>query len=139
MVDKVTLFVHNKEERGRKNMKKRVVISALLVVLSLSFVFLSACSSTEEALLGRWETSVEAKDLGTVKMVYHFSEDGQIFLEQKNSDAIPFSIPFGTYSVKKDQLTIVSDGVEKVFQYTVKGKKLTLSYPDEPDLVFTKI
>lgn len=120
-------------------MKKSAVLSALLLMFALLFVVLSSCADPAKDLLGRWETTIEAKDLGKVKMVYHFTDKGEIFLEQKDSDTIPFSIPFGTFSVKKDQLAIVSDSVEKVFTYQVKGEKLTLSFPEEPDLIFEKI
>lgn len=120
-------------------MKKSVIVLALFLLFAFLFVFLSSCSGPEAELLGRWETSIDSRDLGKVKMVYHFTREGEIFLEQKQSDEIPFSIPFGTFSVEKEKLVIVSDGVEKEFSYEIKGEKLTLSYPDEPDLVFEKI
>lgn len=120
-------------------MKKSIAISVLFVLTLCSFIVLSSCAVPENQLLGRWETTIESKDLGNIKMVYHFTEEGEIFLEQKNSDAIPFSIPFGTYRVEKEKLIIISDGVEKPFTYSVKEGKLTLSYPDEADLVFMKI
>lgn len=119
-------------------MKKRAILSIVLLLCVCSLI-LSSCASCEKEIWGRWETTIESGDLGKVKMVYHFTESGEIFLEQNNSDEIPFSIPFGTYTVEEDMLIISSDGTEKAFYYEIKGDILTLSYPDEPDVVFEKI
>lgn len=121
-------------------MKKSVKLSAFLLLFALLFVFFASCSTPGEEILGRWETTIESQEYGKVKMVFHFTEEGEIFLEQKQSDEIPFSIPFGTFCVaEKGKVLIVSDEVEKEFSYKIEGEKLTLSYPDEPDLVFEKI
>ena len=120
-------------------MKKYAIFLAVFLCLALSLALFSSCSDPEAALYGRWETTIEDEELGKVQMVYHFTKEGEIFLEQKNGDAIPFSIPFGTYSAEKDVIKIVSEGVEKEFSYKISGEILTLSHPDEADLVFYKI
>ena len=115
---------------------KRVCSLCLCIVLLALFV---SCASHRSAVAGRWETRIEDEELGTISMVYHFTEDGEIFLEQKKDDTIPFSIPFGTFFVKGEQLTIESDGVQKVYTFSVKEGTLTLSEEGQPDLVFTQI
>ena len=117
-------------------MKKRLWIARLLLFcIGISLVSCAAGASPE----GRWEITIEDEELGEVRMVYHFTDDGKINLEQKKGDEIPFSIPFGTYFVKGEQLTIESDGVRKVYTFSVEGGELTLSEEGQKDLVFTRI
>ena len=120
---------------------KRIVLRMLLlcILLSLPFVLLSCAQTEGEALLGRWETEMEDEELGKFTIVYHFTEDGEIFVEQKQGDAIPFSIPFGTWSVKGSEVTIKSDGTEKTFSFSIQGSELTLSGEGEETLVFQRI
>ena len=120
-------------------MKKYAVVLAVFLCLALSFAFFCGCSDPEADLYGRWETEIEDEQLGKVHMVYHFTREGQIFLEQKNGDTIPFSIPFGTFTADKGSIKIVSEGSEKTFSYQISEEILTLSCPNEPDLVFQKI
>lgn len=107
-----------------------------LLVLTLP---LAACDSKAKSLAGRWETTIEDEELGKVVMVYHFTEDSQIFLEQKKGDTIPFSIPFGTYSVKGDALTIKSENREETYAFSVTAETLILSVKGQEDLVFTRV
>ena len=120
---------------------KRIVLRILLLCLLLSFPFvLLACGQTEEtALLGRWETEMEDEELGRFSIVYNFTEDGEIFVEQKQGDAIPFSIPFGTWSVKGNKVTIESDGTKKTFSFSVRGSELTLLGEGDETAVFQRI
>ena len=107
---------------------------ALLLILPV----ITSCTSSHE-LLGRWETVIEDEELGKVVMVYHFTEKGEIFLEQKKGDTIPFSIPFGCYSVKGSELVIESDGAKDTFTFSVSSGVLTLSRQGQKDLVFTRV
>lgn len=120
---------------------KRIVLRLLLLSLLFSLPFaLLSCGQTEgEELIGRWETEMEDEELGTFSIVYHFTEEGEIFVEQKQGDAIPFSIPFGTWSATGNELTIESDGTEKTFSYSVQGSELTLSEEGEESTVFHRI
>ena len=72
-------------------------------------------------------------------MVYHFTEEGEIYLEQKKGDVIPFSIPFGTFRVKGEKLLMESDGVESEYTFSVSDATLTLSQEGEEDVVFRKV
>ncbi len=118
-------------------MKKQSLVALLLVFLCL--LSLASCSSSEQSLVGRWEISIEDEALGTVDMVYHFTEEGKINLEQKAGDEIPFSIPFGTFSVQGENLTICSDGKNSQYQFFVTNDTLTLSAKDQEPLVFHRI
>ena len=112
---------------------------ALCLLLPLSFAFLSCNQKEGTELFGRWETKMSDEELGTFSMVYHFTEEGEIFVEQKQGDAIPFSIPFGTWSVKGEQVTIESDGTTRTFTFSVRGPELTLSGEGMEDTVFHRI
>lgn len=114
---------------------KWLVILLTLCCL-LSFV---ACASPNKDLVGRWEITIEDEELGSIDMVYHFTEDGLINLEQKDGDQIPFSIPFGSFSVEKETLTIFSDGETSVYAFFVTNGTLTLSAKGEEDLVFKRV
>ncbi len=114
-------------------------VFALLSLLALLFPFLFSCTSSGAPLVGRWEIEIRDEELGNFSMVYHFSEDGEIYLEQKTGDAVPFSIFFGTWSVKKDQVTIQGDGKKDVFYFSVSENTLTLSRKGEEDLIFRKV
>ncbi len=112
---------------------------ALCLLLPLVLTLLSCGQSGGKELFGRWETEMTDEELGKFSMVYHFTEEGEIFVEQKQGDAIPFSIPFGTWSVKGDRVTIESDGVEKTFTFSVQGSELTLRGEGEESTVFHRI
>lgn len=116
----------------------RLRVAALFCILILPLVFFS-CAGHGESLYGRWETEAVDEELGTLSMVYHFTEDGEIFIEQKQGDTIPFSIPFGTWSARGDSVTIRSDGEEKTFTFSVDKDELTLSGEGEKSLVFHRI
>ncbi|MBR5295356.1 MAG: hypothetical protein IKU24_02060 [Clostridia bacterium] len=109
-----------------------------MVFILLAFL-LSACSSVEKDLVGRWEIQIQDEELGEFSMVYHFSENGEIYLEQKNGDVVPFSIFFGTWSLEKDRLILQGDGKKDVFSFSCTEEELTLSREGEEDLVFHKV
>ncbi len=111
---------------------------ALICLLLLPLVFLS-CATPATELFGRWETEVVDEELGSLSMVYHFTEEGEIFIEQKQGDTIPFSIPFGTWVVRGNRVTICSDGEEKTFTFSVNGQQMILTGEDEKELVFHRI
>jgi len=113
----------------------RFALAVCCLFLCLA-VFLS-CSSNR-AVVGRWETQIEDEDLGKVTIVYHFTEDGEIFLEQKQGDAIPFSIPFGSFSVSGERLTIESDGSRSEYTFSVTEEELYLSSEGE-ELYFRRV
>ncbi|MBE6712075.1 MAG: hypothetical protein E7580_01000 [Ruminococcaceae bacterium] len=118
---------------------KRVSCLVLALVLLLPFAFLSCSNADHKALVGRWETEGSDEELGTYSMVYHFTEEGEIFVEQKQGDDIPFSIPFGSWYAEGNRLTIKSDGTEKTFTFSVSDSKLTLSKKGEESLIFHRI
>lgn len=120
---------------------KRILLRALALCLLLALPFaLLSCSRNEgKELYGRWETEMTDEELGTFSIVYHFTEDGEILVEQKQGDAIPFSIPFGTWVAKGNEVTIKSDGTEKTFAFSVRGSELTLSAEGEDSAVFRRI
>ena len=115
---------------------KRLILLFLCVLVLFS---LSSCAREETALLGRWEITISDEELGNVDLVYHFTEEGKIFLEQKDGDQIPFSIPFGTFSVDGENVTITSDGKTSVYHFLLEEDVLTLSSPEESDLVFHRV
>lgn len=119
--------------------RNRLRLLAFCMLLILPLCMLSCGGNEGKELLGRWETQIEDEELGKLSMVYHFTEDGEIFIEQKQGDAIPFSIPFGTWRVEGDRVTIESDGKEETFTFSVQGSKLTLSDPDEESMFFHRI
>jgi len=117
-------------------MKKRLWIALLLLFcIGISLVSCAAGASPE----GRWEITIEDEELGEVRMVYHFTDDGKINLEQKKGDEIPFSIPFGTYVTDGDRLTIFSDGKESGYTFSVTDSTLTLLQEGEEALVFNRV
>ncbi|MBQ3074489.1 MAG: hypothetical protein IJC26_00340 [Clostridia bacterium] len=120
-----------------KQVKLRVFAFCCLLLLPL--VFLSCEKGDASALLGRWETTGTDEELGNYSMVYHFTEDGEIFIEQKQGDTIPFSIPFGTWEVQGKEVTIISDGTQRTFTFSVQGSELTLSGEGEESLIFHRI
>ena len=98
--------------------RKRTGIAICIFLFVLIFCF-SSCSSAMEQVVGRWETQIQDENLGSLAMVYHFTEEGEIFLEQKQGDQISFSIPFGAFSVSGDQITIESEGSKSVYTFQV--------------------
>ena len=122
-------------------MKQRSVrLAALILLVSFLFLSLLSCSTRgSKALCARWETEISDPDLGKFSMVYHFTEEGEIYLEQKKGDVIPFSIPFGTFRVEGEKLVMESDGAENVYTFSVSDTTLTLSQEGKEDLVFRKV
>ncbi len=118
-------------------MKKTFAV--LLAILFLCSFSLTSCADEADRIVGRWETRIEDESLGSVDMVYHFTENGNIFLEQKEGDTTPFSIPFGTWSLKGEYMTIVSNGEENRFTFSVSEDALILKQEGEEDLVFYKV
>lgn len=114
---------------------KRFSVILLCFVMLFSF---ASCAS-EPDVVGRWEITIEDEELGSVLMVYHFTEEGKINLEQKDGDQIPFSIPFGTYVTDGAALTIFSDGESSVYTFSVTEETLILSCEGEEDLVFRRV
>ncbi len=118
-------------------MHHRRVFRVCLVALAL--LFLVACSPSVSPLVGRWETEIEDETLGSMNLVYRFTDDGEVFLEQGEGDEISFSIPFGSYQIRDDQLTISSDGTESVYIFSVTDGQLKLSQSGEETLVFQRL
>lgn len=113
-------------------------VALFFCALSFSLLLLS-CSGKQPALVGRWETQIEDEEIGKLSMVYHFTEEGEIFLEQKKGAEIPFSIPFGTYQIDGKRVTVQSDGKEISFTFSVSENRLTLSDEDQNKVVFQRI
>ena len=118
--------------------RARLRAAALICLLLLPLVFLS-CANTGDVLPGRWETKFENKELGSLSMVYHFTEEGEIFIQQKQGYTIPFCIPLGTWAARGDRVTISSDGGENTFTFSVNGDELTLSEEGGETMVFHRI
>ncbi len=118
--------------------RRNVRFAALAaLVLVLSFFVLSCGGGIKP--VGRWQTEISDEELGSIYLVYRFTEEGEIFLEQGDSDEVPFSIPFGSYSVSGKTMTIVSDGVEQEYTFSVAENRLTLSSEGAEDMVFTRV
>ena len=113
-------------------------IRFLALLFALLFLF-SSCASLDEKLIGRWETSVIDEDLGEMTIVYRFTQEGEIYLEQRQGDEIPFSILFGTFRTEKDSLTIESDGSESVYRYSVDEGELVLMQEGADSLRFHRV
>ncbi|MBR4288884.1 MAG: hypothetical protein IKT50_05560 [Clostridia bacterium] len=110
------------------------VLGALLIVLS----FFALSCGQEVKPVGRWQTEISDEELGSLFLVYRFTEEGEIFLEQGGGDEVPFSIPFGTYSVSGEKMTIVSDGETREYTFSVAEDELILSPEGEEDMIFTR-
>ncbi len=119
----------------RRNLRMAVLCA---LMLALSFFVLS-CSGEARSVVGRWQTEAQDEELGSVFLVYRFTEDGEIFLEQGKGDEVPFSIPFGSYSVSGKAMTIISDGVSREYTFSVAEDTLTLSSNGAEDMIFTKV
>jgi len=111
---------------------------AILLAL-LSLLAFSSCSSLDQKLIGRWETRLVDEDLGEMTIVYRFTEEGEIYLEQRQGDEIPFSILFGTYLTEKEKLIIESDGSESVYRYSVSDGELVLLQEGEDAIRFHRV
>ncbi|MBR3837051.1 MAG: hypothetical protein IKJ74_02805 [Clostridia bacterium] len=116
---------------------KRRFLTALLLLFCVGFSLVS-CSAAPDPV-GRWEIVIEDEELGEVRMVYHFTSEGEINLEQKKGDEIPFSIPFGTYVTDGEHLTIFSDGKESGYTFSVTDSNLTLLQEGQEALVFNRV
>ena len=114
-------------------------IRSVALLFAAVLLLLVSCSSARSAVVGRWEITIEDETLGKVDMVYHFKENGEICLEQENDDEIPFSIPFGTFVVEGENLTIYSDGEESVYTFSVSEEALMLYSAEEEALCFRRI
>ena len=113
------------------------LVLALLCLLPLCLL---SCDQTDgKALVGRWETETTDETLGTLSIVYNFTEDGKIYVEQDQGDTIPFSIPFGDWWVEGEKLTIKSGKEENTFTFTVKKEELKLVPEEGESLVFHRI
>lgn len=115
---------------------KRLFLCVLCFLVLCSVL---SCTKANDPLFGRWEITVEDEELGNFDLVYHFTEEGEVFLEQKDGDAIPFSIPFGTFEQKDDLLTITSDGKVSVYHFLLEEDRLILSAEGEEDLKFHRV
>ncbi len=111
----------------------------LFLAISLILLCVSSCSPEKERLLGRWETRIQDEELGSVDLVYHFTEDGQVRLEQKEGDTIPFSIPFGTFTLSGDRITIDSDGKTSSFTFSLSSEELVLVSEDQNEIRFHRL
>lgn len=118
---------------------KRTTCLLLALICLLPAVFLSCSAEDGEVLVGRWETETTDEELGTFSIVYNFTDDGKIYVEQEQGDTIPFSIPFGNWWVENDKLTIKSGKEENTFTFSVKGSALTLVPEEGETLVFQRL
>lgn len=118
----------------RRNLRMATLCALMLV---LSFFVLSCAGEIKP--VGRWQTEIQDEELGSVFLVYRFTEEGEIFLEQAKGDEVPFSIPFGSYSVSGKAMTIISDGVSREYTFSVAEDTLTLSSDGAEDMIFTKV
>lgn len=105
-------------------MKKQVFLWLLL--FSLLFCLVS-CGKNENPLIGRWQsTDFSAEVEGKVTLVYHFTEEGRLFLEAAD-DASSFSpVLFGSYSVENDTLRIESEEQSLEYRYEILEDRLIL-------------
>ncbi len=120
-------------------MKIKPRIFLFLLIFALLCGVLISCSTPGKELVGRWEIDIQDEELGNFSMVYHFKEDGEIYLEQKTEDVVPFSIFFGIWSVEGEKLVIQGDGKKDTFSYSVTDTELTLSREGEETLNFRKV
>lgn len=114
----------------------------LLILCLLTVISLIACSSGGQTakLIGRWESRVEDSELGDFVLIYHFTEEGEICLEQKQEDKIAFSIPSGTWKVEKDDTVVLEmDGKRDTFTFSVSETQLVLSREGMQDLIFDRV
>ncbi len=125
------------KRKGNEEMKRSLVgFFAVVLLCSLS---LFACSSPADGIVGRWETEISDEELGNAMMVYHFTEKGEIYLEQREGDTVPFSIPFGTWELQEGTIRIVSNGEENRFAFSLTENSLTLTPEDGSELVFRRV
>lgn len=129
--------MRGEKRKGKEEMKRSVAV--LLAVMLLCSAFLFSCSSPADRIVGRWETEISDEKLGNARMVYHFTEKGEIYLEQREGDTVPFSIPFGTWEWEDGKIRIVSNGEENRFAFSLTENCLTLTPEDGPELVFQKV
>lgn len=117
----------------------RKITCAVLLLLVLLPCLFSCVSDQQREVVGRWETVAEDAELGKVSVVYHFTKQNEIFLEQNNGDQIPFSIPFGTYQIKGETIIINSDDLENVYTFSVSDQTLILYQEGEQPMELTRI
>ena len=120
-------------------MKRTSVL--VLCALMLLGLCLSSCSELDaHPILGRWEILVENEAVGgTVPLVYHFKEDGGLYLEQREGDEITFSLAAGTFEIEGDRITLSMDGSYDTFAFSVTESRLILSREGEEDLIFSRV
>ena len=113
-----------------------------LCLLTFSIVILLcalSCSSPEKALSGRWETFLEDEGLGSFSLIWRFTEEGEIYLEQGEEADPSFSIPFATFQVEGEEIVITSEGKESVYTFSVNDNSLILSQEGEEPLKFDRV
>ena len=118
---------------------KRSACLFLALMCLLPAGFLSCDQNNGKALVGRWETETTDDALGTLSIVYNFTKDGKIYVEQEQGDTIPFSIPFGDWWVEGDKLTIKSGREENTFTFSVKDSVLSLVPTEGETVEFRRI
>jgi len=102
-------------------MKKMKRIFALLVVTVFASVLLTGCSSDHD-LVGEWNWYVA--DI----VFYTFNND--------DTGVMYPGIDF-TWSTSGNTVTIIAEGTEMRWQYSISGDILTLTYADDPTMAFT--
>ncbi len=111
-----------------------------LLALSVLILFCAlSCSSPEKVLSGRWEILLEDEELGSFSLVWNFTKDGEIYLEQAAEADPSFSIPFGTFQVEGQEITIESEGKRSVYTFSVNDASLILSQEGEKSLEFHRV
>ncbi|MBQ4037872.1 MAG: hypothetical protein IJC84_07100 [Clostridia bacterium] len=119
---------------------KRTSVLVLCALMLLSLV-LSSCNGLEgHPILGRWEILVENEAVGgSVPLVYHFKEDGGLYLEQREGDEITFSLHAGSFEVKGDSITLSMEDSYDTFTFSVTESRLILSRDGQEDLIFSRV
>ena len=70
------MILANLKEKGKMPMREKTnrrMVLAVLVLLVAAFVF--SCGTAVEKPVGRWQTEISDEDLGTVLLVYRFTEE----------------------------------------------------------------
>lgn len=116
---------------GRMDIKMKKVWKplALLMAATLMLTALTACTSPEKKLLGKWMDSSNMSG-------YEFQEEGIVELTYANFTVPIVNIPFtgsvkGTYSLGEDDTltitySIYSKSITKTYTYSIEDSSLTL-------------
>lgn len=105
-------------------------IVSLVLVLCFAFSLVS-CGNTEYDLVGTWALDME-DEMMSDSYAYVFNENGTGYYTLMG---IPYNF---TYEAVNGKITIVYDEYEVEADYSISGKKLTIS-SDDTELVLTRL